>query len=148
MAVKVCTGAFEPWQEIQDYQNAQISGGFGATTVFIGTMRDFNDGDDVKSMMLEHYPGMTEKQLQNIIYAARQQWSIIDALVVHRVGTIMPNDAIVLIAVWSAHRGAAFDANRYIIEALKTSAPFWKKEQLTTKQARWVSKNTDGYTAG
>jgi molybdopterin synthase catalytic subunit len=147
MTVKIYANAFDPWQEVQAYQITLAEGGFGATTVFIGTMRDFNDGDDVKSMTLEYYPGMTEKQLENILLAAQQQWPVIDALVVHRVGEILPNEPIVLIAVWSAHRGAAYDASRYVIEALKTKAPFWKKELLTTAQQRWVGKNTDGYPA-
>jgi molybdopterin synthase catalytic subunit len=147
VAVKIYAHVFDPWQEVQAYQVALAEGGFGATTVFVGTMRDFNGGDDVKSMTLEYYPGMTEKQLENILLVAKQQWPIIDALVVHRVGEILPNEPIVLIAVWSAHRGAAYDASRYVIEALKTTAPFWKKEWLTTAQERWVGKNTDGYHA-
>lgn len=147
MTVKICANAFDPWQEIQSYQNTLIGGHFGATNVFVGTMRDFNDGDDVKSMTLEHYPGMTEKKLGDILIEAGQQWQIIDALIVHRVGTIIPNDPIVLIAVWTVHRGDAFDACRYVIELLKSTAPFWKKEVLTTAQERWVTKNTDGYNA-
>lgn len=147
VTVKIFTEAFDPWQEVKSYQKALVGGGFGATSIFIGTMRDFNDGDDVKSMTLEHYPGMTEKQLESIVFSAGDQWPIIDALVVHRVGMILPSEPIVLIAVWSAHRGAACDASRYIIETLKTTAPFWKKEVLITEQSRWVSKNTDGYHA-
>jgi molybdopterin synthase catalytic subunit len=147
VTIKICATAFDPWLEIQAYQDNQLAGSrFGATNVFIGTMRDFNDGDDVKSMTLEHYPGMTEKQLAIIVNEAGQQWSIIDTLVVHKVGIILPNEPIVLIAVWTAHRGDAFDVCRYIIEALKSKAPFWKKERLTSEQERWVSKNTTGYS--
>jgi molybdopterin synthase catalytic subunit len=149
MTIKICQALFDPWQEIQAYQNEAktMAGQFGATTIFIGTMRDFNEGDEVKGMTLEHYPGMTEKQLEKIIAEARQQWPIIDALVVHRVGAILPNETIVLVAVWTSHRGDAFDASRYIMEALKSRAPFWKKELLKSDRERWVLKNTDGYKA-
>jgi molybdopterin synthase catalytic subunit len=147
MAIKIYAQSFDPWQEVQVYQNAarHMSGKFGATNIFIGTMRDFNEGDDVKAMSLEHYPGMTEKQLEKIVAEAQQQWPVIDALVVHRVGDILPNEPIVLVAVWTSHRGDAFDASRYIMEALKSKAPFWKKEVLTSEDQRWVEKNTDGY---
>lgn len=137
---------FDPWQEIQNYQAVlQLTGKYGATSIFIGTMRDFNDGDEVVGMTLEHYPGMTEKQLTHIVNDALKQWPILEALVVHRVGDILPNDTIVLVAVWSSHRGDAYDANRFIMEALKSKAPFWKKERLYSNQQRWVDKNTDGY---
>ena len=108
-------------------------------------MRDFNEGDAVKGMTLEYYPGMTEKQLEKIIAEARQQWHVIDTLVVHRVGDILPDQPIVLVAVWASHRGDAFDASRYIMDALKSKAPFWKKELLTTEDERWVVENTNGY---
>jgi len=149
MSVKICTELFDPWLEVQHYQSQQkgMIGKFGATSIFIGTMRDFNDGDDVKGMTLEHYPGMTEKQLEKIVADAQQQWQLIDVLVVHRVGDIVPNEPIVLTAVWTSHRGDAFDANRYIMEELKTTAPFWKKERLLSEHERWVLKNTDGYQA-
>lgn len=147
MTIKISLTIFDPWQEMQDYQRNKLSDGrFGASNIFIGTMRDFNDGDIVNSMTLEHYPGMTEKQLAIILAEAKQQWHIIDALIVHRVGVILPNEPIVLIAVWAMHRGDAFDACRYLIEALKSKAPFWKKEQLSNNQARWVSHNTTGYS--
>ena len=123
-----------------------MAGKFGATSVFIGTMRDFNQGDDVKGLTLEHYPGMTEKQLEKIVAEALQQWPVIDVLVVHRVGTIRPNEPIVLVSVWTSHRGDAFDASRYILEALKSRAPFWKKERLKSQAERWLVKNTSGYS--
>lgn len=147
MAVKICSDVFDPWLEIQHHQQAakELAGQFGATSIFIGTMRDFNEGDDVNSMTLEHYPGMTEKQLEKIVIEARQQWPLLDALVVHRVGEILPNQPIVLVAVWTSHRGDAFDASRYIMEALKSKAPFWKKERLKSDAERWLDKNTDGY---
>jgi molybdopterin synthase catalytic subunit len=144
--VKICSAAFNPWQEIQAYQaTLATSAKFGATSIFIGTMRDYNEGDAVQSMTLDYYPGMTEKQLEKILTDAEQRWRIINAYIVHRVGEIRPDDAIVLVAVWSSHRGDAFDASRFIMEALKSTAPFWKKELLEAGQTRWVEKNTDGY---
>ncbi len=147
MQVKIVETPFDPWQEIQRFQLAanDMSGKFGATSIFVGTMRDFNEGDDVKGMTLEHYPGMTEIQLDKIITEAMQRWRVIDVLVVHRVGELFPDDPIVLVAVWSSHRGDAFDVSRYIMEALKSKAPFWKKEILQSEAVRWVGKNTDGY---
>ncbi|MGZ4995576.1 MAG: molybdenum cofactor biosynthesis protein MoaE [Methylobacter sp.] len=147
MAIKLYAEAFDPWAQVQSYQySAQnMAGKFGATNIFIGTMRDFNEGDDVQGMTLEHYPGMTEKQLEKIVTEAAQQWPVIDALVVHRVGDILPNEPIVVVAVWTSHRGDAFDACRYIMEALKSRAPFWKKELLKSQAERWLLKNTDGY---
>lgn len=146
MPIKITTADFNPWQEIQDYQAGnRFAGKFGATAVFVGTMRDFNDGDNVQCMTLEHYPGMTEKQLAVIVNQACRQWTVLDTLVIHKVGDIFPNQPIVLVAVWTSHRGDGFDACRYIMEALKSKAPFWKKEQLNTEHSRWVNKNTDGY---
>jgi len=122
-----------------------MAGKYGATSIFIGTMRDFNEDRTVQGMTLEHYPGMTEKQLEKIIHEAQQQWRLLDVLVVHRVGDISPDTPIVLVAVWSVHRGDAFDACRDIMEALKSRAPFWKKERLPAEQSRWVESNSDGY---
>jgi molybdopterin synthase catalytic subunit len=144
MSILICTESFDPWQEIQRYQN-QRKIKHGATNIFIGTMRDFNEGDEVKAMTLDYYPIMTEKQLEKIVTEAKQQWAILDALIVHRVGEILPNQPIVLVSVWTTHRGDAFDACRYIMEALKSNAPFWKKELLSTDEERWVTHNTDGY---
>jgi molybdopterin synthase catalytic subunit len=145
--VKICPETFDPWQEIQDYQDSfpKEAAKFGATNVFIGTMRDYNEGVAVQSMTLDYYPGMTEKQLEIILAEAEQRWQIIDAYIVHRVGKIQPDETIVLVAVWASHRGDSFDACRFIMEVLKSTAPFWKKEVLTTGQTRWVEKNTDGY---
>jgi molybdopterin synthase catalytic subunit len=147
LGIRICHDAFNPWQEIQAYQAAafEATGQFGATCAFIGTMRDYNDGGQIKSMTLDYYPGMTEKQLVKIVEQAAQKWQIMDSFLLHRVGEIRPDDAIVLVAVWSAHRGDAFDACRLIMEALKSTAPFWKKETLASGQSRWVEKNTDGY---
>ena len=111
--------------------------GVGAVCAFVGTVRDRNDGQDVSRLELEHYPGMTEKALEEIVAQAKARWELFDALVIHRVGPLKPLEQIVLVAVTSAHRGEAFDACEFIIDYLKTLAPFWKKEQ-TPSGARWV----------
>ena len=109
----------------------------GAVATFIGCVRDVNDGAAVASMTLEHYPGMTEKALAAIIDDAKARWAIADALVIHRIGALEPADQIVLVGVTSAHRGDAFAACEFIMDYLKTRAPFWKKED-TPAGARWV----------
>ncbi len=138
---------FDPWLEQSSYQIESMQGqtSYGATASFIGTMRHFNEGDEVVAMELEHYPKMTEKQLDIIIASAAKKWPIQNTLIIHRVGKILPGEPIMLISVWSAHRAAAFDACRYLMEELKHRAPFWKKEQLVSGNSRWVEKNTDGY---
>jgi molybdopterin synthase catalytic subunit len=147
MAVLISESTFDPWQALQQHQQQALPDGqYGATATFVGTMRDFNEGDDVCAMTLEHYPGMTETQLEQIIEESKASWPLLDALVVHRVGKILPGEPIVLVACWSAHRAAAFDACRFLMEALKSRAPFWKKETLTDNSQRWVEKNTDGYS--
>lgn len=142
MKVEIREQPFDPWAVLAGHQAALD--GFGATAVFVGTMRDMNESSKVERMMLEHYPGMTEQHLEQICARAAEQWKIIDALVVHRVGEIYPGDPIVLVAVWSAHRREAYEANRFIMEDLKSSAPFWKKETRAEGE-RWVEKNTPGY---
>ncbi len=109
----------------------------GAIASFIGVVRDMNEGDSVAEMTLEHYPGMTEKSVEDIITQACDRWQVMDAVVIHRIGTLKPLDQIVLVVVSSAHRGDAFAACEFIMDFLKTRAPFWKKEQ-TGKGARWV----------
>lgn len=109
----------------------------GAVVTFVGTVRDMNDGSQVKGMTLEHYPGMTEKALEEIITQAKSRWDLYRTLVIHRVGPLLPEDQIVLVAVTSAHRGEAFAACEFIMDYLKTAAPFWKKEE-TPGGARWV----------
>lgn len=109
----------------------------GAVVTFIGTVRDMNDGSQVKGMTLEYYPGMTEKALEEIITQAKNRWDIFRTLVIHRVGPLLPEDQIVLVVVTSAHRGEAFAACEFIMDYLKTAAPFWKKED-TPEGARWV----------
>lgn len=144
MTAEIRPQPFDPWQETQQYQQTHLSAGkYGATASFVGSMRDFNQGDDITSMTLEHYPGMTEKYLQKICDEAKQRWQLLDCLIIHRVGEIHPNDPIVLTVVWSAHRKEAFEACRYLMEELKSRAPFWKKEGLTDGH-RWVDKNTPG----
>ena len=144
MSSKIIDSAFEPWQEIQQHQSqSNLDKQFGATATFLGSMRDFNDDADVSAMTLEHYPEMTARYLDKLEQEARQKWSLLDCLIIHRVGQILPADSIVLIACWSAHRRAALDATSWLIEELKQRAPFWKKE--TRKEGtRWVEKNTDG----
>ena len=109
----------------------------GAVVTFLGTVRDMNDGSQVKGMTLEHYPGMTEKALQEILDQAATRWDLYKTLVIHRVGPLLPEDQIVLVVVTSAHRGEAFAACEFIMDYLKTAAPFWKKEE-TPEGARWV----------
>jgi molybdopterin synthase catalytic subunit len=109
----------------------------GAVAVFIGTVRDVNDEATIAALTLEHYPGMTEKALVAIVDEAQARWDILDALVIHRVGELAPADQIVLVAVTSAHRGEAFAACEFIMDYLKTRAPFWKKE-ATPDGVRWV----------
>jgi molybdopterin synthase catalytic subunit len=140
MKAHVVSGPFDPWQEVARYESSrQFGGKVGAACVFVGTMRDFNQGTAVAAMSLEHYPAMTGRELETIGREAAQRWAIEDWLVVHRVGELRPNDPIVLVAAWSGHREEAFAACRYIIEALKTRAPFWKQEQ-TAGGARWVEQ--------
>ena len=109
----------------------------GALASFVGLVRDINDGAGVSEMTLEHYPGMTEKALEAIVAEAKGRWEIYNALVIHRVGPLKPCDQIVLVAVTSAHRGEAFAACEFVIDYLKTRAPFWKKE-VTPDGPRWV----------
>lgn len=144
MHVEIRETAFEPYSELLSFQEKmRMAGQYGATASFVGTMRDFNEGDEVKGMVLEHYPGMTENYLAGISRQAAQRWSLITSLIIHRVGELKPNDPIVLVAVWSAHRKDAFEASRFLMEELKSRAPFWKKEFLEQGH-RWVQKNTPG----
>ena len=146
MPIELRDQPFAPLAELAEHQiklDKRLLGQYGATAIFIGTMRDFNAGEPVQGMTLEHYPGMTERQLQRIVATAGEKWPLLDVLVIHRVGALQPNDPIVLVAVWSAHRAAAFAACGFIMEALKSKAPFWKREELTTG-SRWVEHHTEG----
>ena len=119
----------------------------GAIASFVGVVRDINEGDSVATMTLEHYPGMTEKAITEIIDQARGRWEVLDALVIHRVGTLKPTEQIVLVIVASTHRGDAFAACEFIMDFLKTQAPFWKKE-ITPNGARGVdARVTDSRAA-
>ncbi len=109
----------------------------GAVASFLGLVRDINEGEGVRTLTLEHYPGMTEKSLEDIVRQAFARWDLIDATVIHRIGEMHPTDPIVLVAVASGHRGEAFAACEFIMDYLKTRAPFWKKES-TPEGERWV----------
>lgn len=135
MPVRVQTEDFDLGAEILRLR--QSNPGIGAIASFVGLVRDLSENAAVTEMILEHYPGMTEKALAEILEQARQRWDIVDALVIHRVGALKPTDQIVLVAASSAHRHDAFAACEFIMDYLKTLAPFWKKEH-TPEGARWV----------
>lgn len=146
MHVSITSSPLAPWQELQNYQQQMgLHGQTGATTIFIGTMRDINENDAVVQMELEHYPGMTEAYLRDLAQLAINKWQLLDVLIIHRVGILNPGDPIVLVAVWSAHRAEAYAANRFLMEELKAHAPLWKKETLSNQQTRWVEQNTPGH---
>jgi len=135
MVVRVQTDDFDLNTEIRQLRENNPL--IGAVVSFLGLVRDLNDGQNVSAMELEYYPVMTEKALQDILAQANARWSVIDSLIIHRVGPLLPLDQIVLVAVASQHRGDAFAACEFIMDYLKTQAPFWKKEQTSTG-ARWV----------
>lgn len=147
MHIEIRSTALSPWQLLADYERAQqdLHGKFGATAVFVGSMRDFNEDESIALMHLEHYPGMTEKYLQELAAMAMEKWQLADVMIVHRVGEVRPADTIVVVAVWSAHRAQAYEANRHIMEELKSHAPFWKKEHTSNGASRWLEKNTPGH---
>lgn len=141
MKIRIQTEDFDLSTEVAALRAGQPA--VGAVVSFVGTVRDLNDGAAVSEMELEHYPGMTEKSLQRIMEQAQSRWAFLDALVIHRIGPLQPLDQIVLVAVTAAHRGEAFAACEFIMDYLKTEAPFWKKEQ-TPDGARWVdARSTD-----
>ena len=133
--IRIQEGDFDLTSEVKSLR--QNDPRVGAIVTFVGTVRDMNDGSQVKGMTLEHYPGMTEKSLEKIIQQARGRWDLYKTLVIHRVGPLLPEDQIVLVAVTSAHRGEAFAACEFIMDYLKTAAPFWKKEE-TPEGSKWV----------
>ena len=135
MPVRIQTEDFDLSLELKKLRAGDAR--VGAVAAFVGTVRDRNDGSEVAAMALEHYPGMTEKSLEEIIEKAKARWDIYDVLIIHRVGPLQVEDQIVLTAVTSAHRGEAFAACEYVMDYLKTLAPFWKKED-TPEGARWV----------
>jgi molybdopterin synthase catalytic subunit len=138
--IRVLGEAFEPWHELAAYEEShpELKGMVGGLATFVGSMRDYNAGNEVEAMELQHYPGMTHKFLERVMQEAVKEWSLIDALIIHRFGPLQPGDPIVLVAAWSAHRDAAFKACRYMIDELKTRAPFWKNE-TTPEGKRWIS---------
>ena len=135
MSVRVQQEDFDVGREIAQLRAS--TRGVGAVASFVGVVRDLNDAAQIRTLTLEHYPGMTEKALERIVVEARQRWDVYDILVIHRVGVLKPSDQIVLVVVTSAHRGEAFAACEFVMDYLKTRAPFWKREE-TAKGARWV----------
>ncbi len=135
MSIRIQEADFDLSTEIAQLRQGDSQ--VGAVVSFLGTVRDMNEGSQVKGMTLEHYPGMTEKALEEILDQAKSRWDIQKTLVIHRVGPLLPEDQIVLVAVASAHRGEAFSACEFIMDYLKTAAPFWKKED-TPEGGRWV----------
>ena len=145
MTVRIQSADFDVGAEIAALRRGNPR--VGAVASFVGVVRDVNDGGTVSEMTLEHYPGMTEKAIDEIVAQARGRWDVLDALVIHRVGKLAPTDQIVLVVVTSAHRGDAFAACEFIMDYLKTRAPFWKKEQAGGA-ARWVeARATDDIAA-
>ena len=135
MTVRIQAADFDVSAEIAALRRGNPR--IGAVASFIGVVRDVSEGGAVAGMTLEHYPGMTEKAIEEIVAQAQARWSVLDARVIHRVGELKPTDQIVLVIVASAHRGDAFAACEFIMDYLKTRAPFWKKEQ-TGGGERWV----------
>jgi molybdopterin synthase catalytic subunit len=135
MKIRVQSEAFDLGAEVDAMRAGRTD--IGAIASFVGLARDLNEGSGVAAMTLEHYPGMTEKALATLVDEANSRWSLLDVSVIHRVGRLMPGDPIVLVAVASSHRGEAFAACEFIMDFLKTRAPFWKKEE-TPDGERWV----------
>ena len=141
MTVRIQIADFDLSAEIAALRSGDLE--VGAIVSFVGTVRDMNDGSQVNSMELEHYAGMTEKALAAIIVDAKSRWTIHQALVIHRIGKMLPGDQIVLVAITGQHRGEAFAACEFIMDYLKTAAPFWKKEDTPTGE-HWVdARSTD-----
>lgn len=142
MTVRIQLEDFDTGHEISQLRTASKE--IGAVVSFVGQVRDMNVGEQVAELTLEHYPGMTEKALETIVVQAKSRWELLDILVIHRIGTLKPLDQIVLVAVSSAHRGEAFRACEFVMDYLKTEAPFWKKEILKSGESRWVeAKDSD-----
>jgi len=135
MKIRVQSEAFDLGAEVDAMREGRTD--IGAIASFVGLARDLNEGSGVAAMTLEHYPGMTEKALAALVDEAHSRWALLDVSVIHRVGRLLPGDPIVLVAVASSHRGEAFAACEFIMDFLKTRAPFWKKEE-TPQGERWV----------
>lgn len=134
--IRIQTGAFDLGAAVAALTQGRTD--LGAVVTFTGYVRDFNERPDVQALTLEHYPGMTEGVLEQLVQDAEQRWPLTASSIIHRVGRLQPGDAIVVVIVASAHRQAAFEACNYIMDALKTRAPFWKKEHTATGDY-WVS---------
>ena len=144
--VRVQTEDFDVGRELESLTRGRTD--VGGLASFVGLVRASNDGHAIQGMTLEHYPGMTEKALEEICAQAHARWDLIDTLVIHRVGALKPGDRIVLVGVASSHRGDAFEACEFIMDYLKTRAPFWKKED-TAQGPRWVeARASDDAAAG
>jgi len=135
--IRVQQEDFDPGAELERLRG-NLQGSAGAVVSFIGLVRDLNEGADITGMTLEHYPGMTEKALAAIAAEASARWKLNDAVIIHRVGPLAPNDRIVLVIAAGAHRKEAFRACEFMIDALKTKAPFWKKE-TGSRGSRWIT---------
>ena len=143
MHVEILSTPFNPWEKVTDYQARRVGAGrCGAMVLFVGTMRDFNLGEKVEEMHVEHYRGMTEKHISDAVERCFDGHDIEDVLVIHRVGRLHPGEPIVAVAVWAAHRRDAFAVNRLLVEELKSKTPFWKKEVLPGAE-RWVKAESD-----
>ena len=135
MKIAIQAEAFDLGAEVDAMSKGRTD--IGAIASFVGLARDLNEGSGVQAMTLEHYPGMTEKALAALVEEANARWTLLDVSVIHRVGRLLPGDPIVLVAVAGQHRGEAFAACEFIMDHLKTQAPFWKKEE-TPEGERWV----------
>ena len=135
MTVRIQTGPFDAQAEADALREGDLE--VGAVVTFVGTVRDVNDGDSVATLELEHYPGMTEKAIAAIVDEARTRWALADTLVIHRYGPLRPGEAIMMVATAARHRKAAFEAAEYLMDYLKSRAPFWKKEERAG-DADWV----------
>jgi molybdopterin synthase catalytic subunit len=145
MKILVQESDFDPGAEIAALHVGQPR--VGAVASFVGFVRDLNEGEGVKTLTLEHYPAMTEKSLREIVEQAKSRWDLLDVSVIHRIGKLQPQDRIVFVGVASMHRGEAFAACEFIMDYLKTRAPFWKKEG-TPGGEKWVeARNSDDEAA-
>jgi len=142
--VLVCEAAFDLKSEHDELRSAGLD--VGAITTFVGTVRDINQDDEVRGLHLEHYPGMTEKELNKILDEAASRWRLVAATVIHRVGDLLPGEEIVFVGIASEHRGDAFQGCEFVMDYLKTRATFWKKE-ITTDGERWLETRETDVTA-
>lgn len=147
MTTRICVGQ-APFNMAEEYQWLSACDEDGAVVTFTGKVRNHNLGEHVSALTLEHYPGMTEKALAEIVEQARARWPLERVSVIHRIGELFPGDEIVFVGVSAAHRGAAFASAEFIMDYLKTRAPFWKRE-ATPEGDRWVeARDSDQQAAG